>query len=206
MSRLAPIIAIALLSLVLVWLVGFWNPSAGPAGGHERLELTAPPTGGDFDLTAADGPFRLSDLRGRVVLIYFGYTACPDICPTNLAIISLALRALKPSELERVEVVFVSVDPERDTPQRIADYVRFFHPRITGVTGTASEVADAAAQYGAAYQRTDQPDSAMGYMVDHSAYTYVVDEDGVLADVLDHATPAEVIIATIRRHLERVDG
>jgi protein SCO1/2 len=206
MSRLAPIIAIALLSLILVWLVSSWNPGADPAGEHERLALSAPPTGGDFQLTAADGPFSLSGLRGQVVLLYFGYTACPDICPTNLAIISLALRALTPSELERVDVIFVSVDPSRDTPQRIADYVRYFHPRITGVTGTASQIADAAAKYGAAYKRTDQPDSAMGYMIDHSAYTYVVDADGALVDVLDHATPAEVIVATIRRHLEGANG
>jgi protein SCO1/2 len=206
MSRLIPIIAIALLSLVLVWLVSYWKPTAIPLGEHQRLALAGPPAGGDFHLTAADGPFSLSGLQGKVVLLYFGYTACPDICPTNLAIIALALRALKPSELEQVNVVFVSVDPERDTPERIADYVRFFHPRVIGVTGSAGEVTEAAAKYGAAYQRSDQPDSAMGYMVDHSAYTYVVDGSGELAEVLDHATPAEDIVATIRRLLEHADG
>ena len=206
MSRTIPIFAIALLSAVLVWMVYFWNPASSPLSSHERLGLSARPVGGDFRLSAADEPFDLSDLRGQVSLVYFGYTACPDICPTNLAIIALALRALTPRELGRVQVVFVSVDPERDSTERLNEYVGFFHPSIIGVTGTPEEIAGAAAQYGAAYRRAEQPESAMGYTVDHSAHTYVVNPSGELVEVLDHATPAEEIVATLRRHLDQSAG
>jgi protein SCO1/2 len=152
-------------------------------------------------LISAEGPVKLSDLNGKVVLLYFGYTFCPDICPTNLAIIALALRGLNTDELEQVQVLFVSVDPERDTPRRLADYVWYFHPSMIGLTGSPQELAAVAKQYGAAYQRSDADNSAMGYMVDHSAYTYVIDQSGRLAEVLEHATPAEEIRAILRGYL-----
>jgi protein SCO1/2 len=193
--------AIALLSATLVWLTLVWSPAGDAPGRHARLDLNAPPAGGDFQLVSANGPVRLDDLRGKVVLLYFGYTTCPDICPTNLAIIALALRALTPDELDRVQPIFVSVDPQRDAPEHLADYVAYFHPSIIGVTGAEREVSAVAAKYGAAYQRSEQPGSAMGYLVDHSAYTYLIDANGALVDVLDHATPAEEIVQALRRQL-----
>lgn len=201
MSKSIPIVAILLLSALLLWLLLVWEP--GPVGitGHQRLELAMPPRGSDFELVSNQGPVKLSDLKGRVVLLYFGYTACPDICPTNLAIIALALRQLEADELDRVQVLFVSVDPERDTPEQLADYVGYFHPRMIGLTGAAETIAAAAEQYGAAFQRSNQDGSAMGYMIDHSAFTYVIGPSGRLVDVLDHATPAEEIVATLRRYL-----
>lgn len=201
MSKSFPILAILLLSALLLWLLLAWQP--GPVGStsHNSLELATRPDGGDFELISAQGPVRLSDLEGQVVLLYFGYTACPDICPTNLAITALALRALEAEELDRVQVLFVSVDPERDTPDRLADYVGYFHPTMIGLTGSSQALAAAAKQYGAAYQRSDAGDSAMGYMIDHSAHTYVIDPSGRLVEVLDHATPAEEIVATLRRYL-----
>jgi protein SCO1/2 len=201
MTKTLPLLVIVLLGALLAWVTFVWQPGGGPIEGHERLALDGRPTGGDFQLASARGKMSLSDLRGKLVLLYFGYTACPDVCPTNLAIIALALRALTADERAQVQVVFVSVDPERDELERLADYVAYFHPNIIGVTGTEQEVAAVAAQYGAAYQRSEQPDSAMGYMVDHSAYTYLIDAEGELVDVLDHATPAEAIVSTLRRHL-----
>lgn len=203
MARSRLLSAIALLSAVLVWVTFVWDPVGGGSGRHERLELSAPPRGGDFDLVSSNGPVRLEDLRGKVVMLYFGYTACPDICPTNLALISLALRALTSDELDQVQVVFVSVDPERDRLEHLAEYVAYFHPSVLGVTGTEREVAAVAAKYGAAYQRSEQPDSAMGYMVDHSAYSYLIDASGELVGVMDHATPADEIVLALRRQLAR---
>jgi len=201
MTKTLPLLAIALLSALLAWVTFVWNPAGENPEGHQRIALEGRPRGGDFQLTSVDGPVSLSDLRGKLVLLYFGYTACPDICPTNLAILALALRALTPDERKRVQVVFVSVDPERDGLERLAEYAAYFHPSIIGVTGTEREVAAAAAQYGAAYQRSEQPGSAMGYLVDHSANTYLIDPAGALVNVLDHATPSEEIVATLRRHL-----
>lgn len=210
MSKSIPLITILLLSALLVWLLFAWNPGPSESSGHEQhdrqLDLADPPTGGDFELTSARGALKLSDLRGKVVLLYFGYAACPDICPTNLAIISLALRELTPTERERVQVLFVSVDPERDTPGRLAEYAGYFHPDIIGVTGSEADLERVAKQYGAAYRRTETGDSALGYVVDHSAYSYVIDASGALVRVLDHATPAQEIVTTLRRYLNETDS
>lgn len=201
-----PLLLIALLSALLLWLLFVWEPSpSAPAsdltGGpvsHATLDLASPPRGGDFELQGPHGPVRLSDLRGQVVLLYFGYATCPDVCPTNLALIALALNGLEPAEAAAVQPVFVSVDPERDTPARLAAFTSAFHPRILGLTGSPPALAGAAAAYGAAYQRTEQPGSALGYVIDHSAYTYLIDADGRLVAALDHATPAEQIRAQMR--------
>lgn len=206
MKKYLLMLAIALLSGLLIWLILGWSPGKDGLDRHAQLGLSKRPIGGDFQLTAVDGPVSLARLRGKVVLLYFGYTACPDICPTNLAIIALALRALTAKELQQVKVVFVSVDPQRDTPQRLADYVAYFHPNILGVTGSTVAVAAVAERYGAAFRRSEQSGSAMGYMVDHSAYTYVIDPAGRLVEVLDHATPAETIVATVRRYLPAVSN
>jgi protein SCO1/2 len=192
-----PLALVVLLAAVLAWLLWFWQPAGEDGQAHRRLDLAGAPAGGDFELRGADGPVALSDFRGKVVLLYFGYTWCPDICPTNLAIIAYALKQLTPQERDRVQVLFVSVDPERDTPERLAEYAAYFDPGILGITGSEAQVAAAAARYGAAYRRTEQTDSAMGYLVDHSAFTYVIDQDGRLVDTLAHATPAEAILARV---------
>ncbi|MGD8207494.1 MAG: SCO family protein [Thiohalocapsa sp.] len=203
-----PFAVVAALSLLLVWLIWFWQPVADDAHTvHRRLDLAAEPTGGDFTLQSWRGPVRLADLRGKVVLIYFGYTWCPDICPTNLAIISLALKQLTPAERERVQALFISVDPERDTVERLREFAEYFDPAILGLTGTEQQIADVARLYGAAYRRSTEGDSAMGYSVDHSSHTYLVDPKGRLAEVLSHATPAERVVATVREHLaDTADG
>ena len=157
--------------------------------------------GGDFTLDSSAGPVSLSDLRGRVVLLYFGYTACPDICPTNLIRIADALRALRPAELERTRVLFVSVDPERDAPEHLARYAAYFHPNVLGLTGAPALLAQIAERYGAAYRRIDDTGSAMGYLIDHSAFTYVVDPSGHLVRTLGHASSPETIRAAIRAAL-----
>jgi protein SCO1 len=171
---------------------------AAHCGPRETANSSVPATGGDFTLDSATGPVSLVELRDQVVLIYFGYTWCPDICPTNLAMIASALKALAPDELSRVRVLFVSVDPGRDDVQRLAKYAGYFHPNILGLTGTPEQLAEAAKHYGAYYRRVDQPDSAMGYMMDHTASTYVVDRQGRLVHTFDHATPSSQILAVIR--------
>lgn len=158
------------------------------------------PPGGDFVLQSAAGPFDTTSLRGKVVLVYFGYTFCPDICPTSLAATSEAFKRLAPAELAQVRLVFVSVDPERDTPARLKDYTEFFHPNMIGVTGSPEAVAQVAKRYGAAYARQDTG-SAAGYVVDHSAWTYVVAPDGRLVARLPHGATVDQIAAEIRKWL-----
>ena len=133
----------------------------------------------DISLTRTDGaPFRISEQRGKVLLVFYGFTSCPDICPTTLSDLANAYRRLNEREAEQVQVVMVTVDPERDTFERLARYVTSFHPSFMGVTGTQAEIEAAMQPYGVYAQRRDLPNSALGYTMDHSPYVYVIDRAG----------------------------
>ncbi len=143
----------------------------------------------DFTLTSADGPVRLADLRGKAVVLFFGYTLCPDVCPTTMARLGHAMELLG-KDAERVQVVMVSVDPERDTPERLAQYARAFHPSFLGVTGTPEEIAAVAAAYGIYYAKAEGS-AATGYVVDHTATTTVLDRAGGVRLLWPYDVPAE---------------
>lgn len=177
--------------------------AAGAAEPVERPEQSVAPEGGDFTLQSANGPVSTTAFRGKVVLLYFGYTQCPDICPSSLSLMAQALNELTPAELKRVVGLFVSVDPKRDTTARLAEYVGYFHPNFIGLTGTPEQVAAAAKRYGAQYSFTDAEDSAMGYTVDHSATIYLIDPAGVLRFAFPHGTSPETLLGAIRMLFER---
>ncbi|HJW03772.1 MAG TPA: SCO family protein [Azospira sp.] len=166
------------------------------------IALADKPQGGDFTLQSAAGPLSSRAYRGQVLLIYFGYTYCPDICPTSLATAAAALESLSPAELGQVQGLFISVDPERDTPARLKDYAAFFHPKILGATGSVQEVAAVAQAYGASYARQEVK-SEGGYVVDHSSSLYLVAPDGHLAAALPHGTPPADVAQAIRSLLPR---
>lgn len=189
------LLCVALASL-LAWLCLVWQPAGSDAGRPLRDDAGLP-AGGDFTLHGADGPVSLSDYRGKVVVVYFGYTFCPDICPTSLALLGQALSSLRPDEVERVRSLLISLDPERDTPEVLNIYAPFFHPSIKGVSGTAQQVAQVAAQYDVRYMK--QKANADGlYSVDHSAYTYLIGADGKPAARLAHGTPPDAIVRALR--------
>lgn len=201
MSNRALLAVIALLATASVGLALFWNPAPpAKAPPHAALPPGTAPSGGDFTLKSSAGPVSLKDYRGKVVLLYFGYTYCPDICPTSLTATAQALASLLPAELARVQTLFVSVDPERDTPERLKDYAAFFHPSMIGVTGSPAEIAEVARRYGASYAR-QQIAGVSNYVVDHSALTYVIAPDGALAGSLPHAAAPDRVVAEIRKHL-----
>jgi protein SCO1 len=189
----------ALLLALVVGLALFWHPEP-----PERvLPKAAGGGGGDFTLQSAGGPVSLSDFKGKVVLLYFGYTYCPDICPTSLVATAAGLKQLSAEEQARVAMIFISVDPERDTPARLKEYVEFFHPNIVGVTGSAESLADIARRYGAFYAKQSVATAGGGYVVDHSADTYVIGTDGKLVGKIAHATPPEQVAGEIRKHLQK---
>ena len=130
--------------------------AADPGYAFRGIVSETRPTAADFTLTAHTGKrVRLSDSAGRLRLLYFGYTHCPGICPTTLAEVHLALEELGPARSGRVRVFLVSVDPKRDTPERLARYLSHFGPAFTGLTGTPDEIAAVAAAYGIYYRVTE---------------------------------------------------
>lgn len=159
------------------------------------------PEGGDFTLQSIKGAVNLADFRGKVVVLYFGYTACPDICPTSMATLKGAMAQLTPVEVQQVQGLFVSVDPERDTLEHLQRYVGYFHPSLIGVSGAQPDLLAIARRYGAFYRKVEVPGSAMAYTIDHSAILYVIDKQGKLREQVQHAVPPAELAAAIRRHL-----
>jgi protein SCO1/2 len=197
MQRITLYIAIVLAGGLLLWLLLFWNPSAQQ--GHAVIDpvISQEPTGGDFSLTSYRGRVNLSDYRGKVVLLYIGYTWCPDICPTNLAMISTTLSALDDMKRQQVQPLFVSVDPDRDTPQRLKEYVEYFHPSIIGLTGSRNEIDDIVQRYGAAYRIVNK-DEEENYVVDHTADTYIIDQQGKLVRRMAHNFSSEAMLDALQ--------
>lgn len=194
MSNRLLLLVAGLLGLLVVGLALFWQPEIA-----ER-PLPKAEAAGDFTLQSANGPVSLSDYRGKLVLLYFGYTFCPDICPTSLASTAQGLKQLTPEEAARVAMIFISVDPERDTPARLKEYAEFFHPDMVGVTGTPENLAEIARRYGVFYAR-QQVDTAGTYVVDHSSDTYVIGPAGQTLGKIAHATPPDQVATAIRNYL-----
>lgn len=155
--------------------------------------------GGDFTLTDHNGqPYRLSRARGRVVILFFGYTRCPDVCPTGLATLSHALRDLEALQIQ-VQALFVSLDPEHDTPAILRDYVRYFSPDLIGLTGSPAEIATVAGMYRVSHTRRTRGDG--GYTLDHTASYYLLDPRGKLAAIVPFGLPPEHIVSLVRNLL-----
>jgi protein SCO1/2 len=197
MSERILVFIAGVLAVLVLGLALFWHPETP----ERSLPKAAMPVAADFTLQSADGSVSLKDYRGKLVLIYFGYTYCPDVCPTSLAATAEGLKMLKPEELAKVAMLFVSVDPERDTPARLKEYAEFFHPGIVGATGSPEVLAQIAKQYGVFYARQKIETAGEGYVVDHTSETYMVSPDGHLVGKIAHATPPGQVVAEIRRRL-----
>lgn len=152
--------------------------------------------GGPFSLTDHAGQAVTQDiLKGKLSLVYFGYSFCPDICPTDLQLIAQALDQLSGEELADTQALFVTVDPERDTVEQMAGYVALFHPSIRGLTGTPEQIADAAKSYRAYYKKVSAEEAGTSdYLMDHSAFIYLMNRDGEFVRVFGHGVdPAEMV-------------
>jgi protein SCO1 len=179
-------------------LFGADMPIPGLGGG---MVLPAGMTiGGGFELVAESGrPVSEADFRGEWLLIYFGYTYCPDVCPTELGAAAAAVDLLGPQG-DRVVPVLITIDPERDTPAHLADYVARFHPRLRGLTGTNEQIAAVARRYRVYFART-RSDNTTDYLMDHSSFLYLVAPDGRVRALFRPQTAPEAIATTIAAHL-----
>ena len=160
------------------------------------------PVGGPFRLTDHTGHERTDkDFRGSLLLVYFGYSYCPDICPTDLQSIGLAVDALGAAG-EAVQPLFISVDTERDTPEHLSDYVAAFHPRLIGLTGNPDAIRDVARAYKVYYAKVPSPDGR-DYAMDHTAFIYLMDRDGSYVGFFPPGTSPDRLTEILRQLLAK---
>ena len=179
-SKLLPLIVSAIAAVLLLGAVALL--SIGRPAPAQNAQADA--IGGAFTLTNGDGKtVTATDLHGKYLLVYFGYTFCPDVCPTTLADIAQALDKLG-AKADRVQPLFITVDPARDTPAVMRHYVTAFSPRIEGLTGTPAEIADVAKKYHVYYAVHPASAGSSDYTVDHSSVLYVMGPDGGFAGII----------------------
>jgi protein SCO1/2 len=183
-------------------------PAAGTRAGAARLmnDLMSGkgPVGGPFTLSDQHGARRrLSDFRGRLVLLYFGFTYCPDICPTDLMSVGNLIRSLGP-EGDKLQPIFVTLDPARDKPEVLRAYVASFHPRFVALTGTEDEIRRVATSYKVFFEKV-RPPGVNTYLIDHSAYVFLLDREGRFITLFPPGTPQERMAVMVREQLEMTE-
>ena len=193
-------------ALMLLGVATAVTPSSAGSSERSAAELmdavmwNREPIGGPFALTDQDGRARTdADFRGRLMLVYFGFTYCPDVCPTDLQQMGLALDRLGPAG-EMVQPVFITLDPDRDTPEHLKEYMPLFHPRFVGLTGDAAAINAAARAYRVYFEKVARADVA-DYTVDHSAFTYLVGRNGEYLGFFPPGTSADRLADAIRPSL-----
>lgn len=197
MGKQKQIVWVGLLAVVSIG-IGIWagmqTQDTGTTGGYPDL-------GGDFTLMSDQGPVELTDFRGKVVPIYFGFTSCPDVCITSLTAIGAGLRQLTDAERAQVQPLFITIDPERDTPEKTGAYARYFHPDFIGLSGSLDEVTKVAKDHFVMFEKVRLDDSELGYTMDHSSIVYVVGRDGVVKTLIHHGESPENIARVLRETL-----
>jgi protein SCO1/2 len=190
MSRAAKI-ALGAWIAVLIGFAGWIVVDLARGGG-------GPTIGGPFTLTDHTGKrVTDADFKGKPTLIYFGFTYCPDVCPTSLLLMQTAVEQLGKDAAQRVNMILISVDPERDTPETLQDYVGNFGPTMIGLTGTREEIAAVAKAYRVYYKKVESKDGAP-YLVDHSSIFYLLDRRGRFVRHFTHQSRAEDIAAALK--------
>jgi cytochrome oxidase Cu insertion factor (SCO1/SenC/PrrC family) len=200
------------LSVSRIWLALACVLFSAPIAANEAAEPSATEliegllsgralVGGPFELTDQTGHRRTdADFRGKLVVLYFGYTYCPDVCPTELQSISLALDKLG-AAADAVQPLFITVDPERDTPARLADFVPSFYPRLIGLTGSLAEIRKTAIAYRTFFAKNNAATPG-DYSVDHTGFIYLVGKDGRYLGFLPPGLSPDAIADAIRTRLE----
>jgi len=196
--------AIVAIAAATAWLAAREPPPADRRADAARLmnELMSGrvPVGGPFVLADAAGRrVALADFRGKLVLLYFGYATCPDVCPTDLGIIAQTLRDLGDAG-DQVQPVFVTLDPERDTPEVLREYAAAFHPRLVALTGTEGEIRRVATDYKVFFEKVPMPGTKT-YLIDHTAYTFLLDREGRFVSLFPPGTPPARMAVMLREQL-----
>lgn len=193
-----PLLSVVLLTVLVVVLLLFVFDNRKPG---ELLfndaGVNPAGIGGEFVLNGPAGkPIALSDYRGKIVLLYFGYTSCPDVCPASMLQLKLAMQELA-EDSKHVQGIFVSVDPQRDNGARLQSYVQYFHPSFIGLTGSEADVRKVSTQWGVEYQRLESS-SALSYLIAHTDYIFVLDKNQRLAAIFTSSSNVEDIVAATK--------
>jgi protein SCO1/2 len=188
--------------LVAALVCGAWTTAAGAGDGADLVEglhssASMPSISGHFTLQTLDGrEVTDTSYRGKWLLVYFGYTSCPDVCPTTLLRIGQALQLMGP-RADKVQPLFITLDPARDTQPRLTKYMAAFDPRLVGLRGDSEQVRMAARQFHVYYRLRNLGDGE--YTVDHSSFLYIVGPDGHFAKLLADSVPAEDLAEELRK-------
>jgi protein SCO1/2 len=203
-ALLALVAGIVLLAAAAVfWLRPTSDPGPTAESGVVRVGEGAA-IGGPFQLVDQNGrSVTQADFAGKFMLIYFGFTYCPDVCPTELQVMGNAMDALSAEDAARVVPIFITVDPERDTPEQLKGYVAAFHPKMIGLTGTPEQIAAVAKAYKVYYSKQPNPAAPDDYSVDHTSFVYLMGPDGVLRSMFRSGATAKTMAGEIRAQLHR---
>lgn len=145
-----------------------------------------------FEVESKDGKISLDSYKGKALAVYFGYTFCPDVCPTSLSSLAHALNSFDKQKVEQnFEGLFISVDPDRDKLEDLASYAKYFHPTFKGATSNKENIDDIVKRYGTYYKKVELENSSMGYSVAHTSYIYFFDKDGNFIKKVDHFSNPE---------------
>ena len=193
----------ALAKLGLAGIVAAMSLSACQRPPAERPPLEGAAIGGDFALTDQDGkPFSSAGLNGKYRILYFGYTFCPDACPTDMTVLGKAMRQLDakdPAASAKIQPIFVTVDPARDTPPVLKQFVGAFYPRLIGLTGSEAQIADVAKRFAISYRKEPAPAGASGYLMDHPRVAYLFDPSGKPIEMLPVDANADAVEADLEK-------
>lgn len=204
--RLAALAALALGVVLLAAGAVFWLRPQGPTPVANSGVIQVPKgatMGGPFELVDHNGRLvTTADFAGKFMLIYFGFTHCPDVCPTELQTMANALDMLGPDG-ERIAPVFITVDPERDTPEQLKGYVAAFHPKMIGLTGAPQQIADVAKAYKIYYSKAQSASASGDYQVDHTSFVYLMGPDGSLRSLFRGGISDKAMATEIRNQLRQ---
>ena len=193
-AKIALIVAFAVALVGVIFIVDELYGGRGGSGGIVKI-------GGSFTLVDHDGKSRTDDdFRGEHLLIYFGYTYCPDVCPTALSDMALVMDALD-DEAAKLRPMFITIDPLRDTPERLKPYVANFHPKLVGLTGSEAAVAAAAKAYRVYFAKSNTKAGSREYLMDHTSIIYLIGPDGRYLSHFTHGVTAETMAKRIRENM-----
>lgn len=202
-ALLALVAGIVLLAAAAVFWLRPTPPGPAAESGVVRVAEGAA-IGGPFQLVDQNGrSVTQADFAGKFMLIYFGFTYCPDVCPTELQVMGNAMDALDPADAARVVPIFITVDPKRDTPEQLKGYVAAFHPKMIGLTGTPEQIAAVAKAYKVYYSKQPNAAAPDDYSVDHTSFVYLMGPDGVLRSMFRSGASAKTMAGEIKTQIRK---